>query len=134
MPYCPKCGAEYREGFTRCEDCDVELTSEPAVHKPTEREIERQSAGRPNHQPELSDEVVLTTVDDMVKFAYITSILEQENIPYRVMEAGAGQYLSVYFGTNYSYMGRNIYVDRKNYEAALEILESYDFGFADYEE
>ncbi len=23
--YCPQCGAEYREGFTRCSDCDVEL-------------------------------------------------------------------------------------------------------------
>jgi len=23
--YCPQCKAEYREGFTRCADCDVEL-------------------------------------------------------------------------------------------------------------
>src|SRR5256885_8002568 len=22
---CPQCGAEYRQGFTRCADCDVEL-------------------------------------------------------------------------------------------------------------
>jgi len=27
--YCPSCGAEYREGFTRCYDCDVDLVSEP---------------------------------------------------------------------------------------------------------
>ena len=24
---CPSCGAEYREGFTRCHDCDVPLVS-----------------------------------------------------------------------------------------------------------
>jgi hypothetical protein len=27
--YCPQCKAEYRQGFTRCADCDVELVYEP---------------------------------------------------------------------------------------------------------
>lgn len=27
MPYCPSCGVEYREGFERCSDCDVELVA-----------------------------------------------------------------------------------------------------------
>ena len=27
--YCPQCGAEYRQGFDRCSDCDVELVDEP---------------------------------------------------------------------------------------------------------
>jgi hypothetical protein len=26
--YCPTCGAEYRPGFTRCSECDVELVDE----------------------------------------------------------------------------------------------------------
>jgi hypothetical protein len=26
--FCPRCGAEYREGFTRCADCDVDLLVE----------------------------------------------------------------------------------------------------------
>jgi len=26
--YCPQCKAEYRQGFTRCADCDVELVHE----------------------------------------------------------------------------------------------------------
>jgi len=25
MPFCPKCGGEYRSGFTRCVDCGVPL-------------------------------------------------------------------------------------------------------------
>lgn len=27
--FCPNCGDEYRPGFTRCADCDVELTETP---------------------------------------------------------------------------------------------------------
>ncbi|MBP1619776.1 MAG: hypothetical protein H6Q02_543 [Acidobacteria bacterium] len=29
MPFCPTCGVEYREGFTRCSDCDTALVAEP---------------------------------------------------------------------------------------------------------
>ncbi len=37
--YCPQCGAEFRDGFNRCSDCDVELASEPRPpedHHPVE--------------------------------------------------------------------------------------------------
>jgi hypothetical protein len=34
MVYCPKCGAEYREGFSECSDCRVPLVWE----KPTKSE------------------------------------------------------------------------------------------------
>ena len=27
MPFCPQCGVEYREGFTRCADCKVYLVA-----------------------------------------------------------------------------------------------------------
>src|SRR5215212_10340674 len=36
---CPQCGSEYREGFTRCADCDVELVvppPPPEVEQPVE--------------------------------------------------------------------------------------------------
>ncbi len=29
MPWCPDCGAEYREGFTSCSDCGVALVDTP---------------------------------------------------------------------------------------------------------
>ncbi|MFH1150423.1 MAG: hypothetical protein V1748_08105 [Actinomycetota bacterium] len=29
MAYCPECGAEYREGFIRCDLCDTDLVDEP---------------------------------------------------------------------------------------------------------
>ena len=34
--HCPRCGAEYRAGFDRCADCDVELVAGPAPRDPAE--------------------------------------------------------------------------------------------------
>jgi hypothetical protein len=34
MPFCPACGVEYREGFTRCSECDVALVAEPPPEPP----------------------------------------------------------------------------------------------------
>jgi hypothetical protein len=33
--WCPTCGAEYRDGFTRCADCDIDLVDhEPVAPEP----------------------------------------------------------------------------------------------------
>jgi predicted nucleic acid-binding Zn-ribbon protein len=32
--YCPRCGAEYREGFDSCSDCGVALVTEPPEEAP----------------------------------------------------------------------------------------------------
>jgi hypothetical protein len=34
---CPQCGTEYREGFTHCTDCDVDLVAPPPPPPPDER-------------------------------------------------------------------------------------------------
>jgi hypothetical protein len=34
---CPECDTEYREGFTRCADCDVDLVAPPPPPPPDER-------------------------------------------------------------------------------------------------
>jgi hypothetical protein len=40
--YCPQCKAEYRQGFTRCSDCDVELVYDyaEAVRHPLAKKVE----------------------------------------------------------------------------------------------
>lgn len=30
MPFCPSCHCEYKSGFTRCRDCDIELVDSPS--------------------------------------------------------------------------------------------------------
>lgn len=36
MPYCPKCRVEYREGFSVCSDCDVDLVDKlPEIEPPS---------------------------------------------------------------------------------------------------
>ena len=57
MPWCPKCGAEYRDGFTRCASCDVPLVdrltdeqSEEANESETERECDKMVLPRGHEQ------------------------------------------------------------------------------------
>ncbi|WP_339063472.1 hypothetical protein [Tepidibacillus marianensis] len=53
MPWCPKCESEYREGFKRCKDCDVDL-------------VEQLDIAEQTHDLELEPIQYLTNVaDDM---------------------------------------------------------------------
>ncbi|MCE5313845.1 MAG: DUF2007 domain-containing protein [Armatimonadota bacterium] len=41
MPFCPKCKYEYRTGFSKCPDCDVELVDElPEAAKPLDESLD----------------------------------------------------------------------------------------------
>jgi hypothetical protein len=42
--FCPECRAEYRPGFTRCSDCDVELVHEIPDQDTSVRKPKRDSA------------------------------------------------------------------------------------------
>lgn len=121
MPWCPKCGAEYYEGIDRCYDCDVELVEE----EPNKEEIkkkEREEKEDKNEVVYTLDEVLLGTVTDIVKYSYVTMMLEKEGILFRMMEEGIGQYMEI---LGYNIFGKSIYVDRKDYKRAKEILDSY---------
>jgi len=71
--YCPKCGCEYRDGFTECSDCGAPL-----------------SAGRPTEDPaggfdpNLGLVVVLET-NDRIELALMKGLLEDAGIPYYVL-------------------------------------------------
>ena len=62
---CPECETEYREGFTRCSDCDVDLVVE--LEAPALVPLTMESS------PEL--------------VAALLEVLESENVPY-VITAG----------------------------------------------
>lgn len=66
--YCPECGAEFREGIERCDDCDVPLTPEP----PPE----------PSHELEF-DYVSIHETSDLSVIPVLKSVLEGAGIPYQ---------------------------------------------------
>jgi len=47
MPFCPECQAEYRQGFTRCASCDVDLVEElPKGFDMSEENIQKAMDGK----------------------------------------------------------------------------------------
>ena len=68
----------------------------------------------------------LTTVHDNVELGIVCSILEAEQIPYRVMERGSGAMVKVIAG--YSMFGSDIYVPKALLEQATELLDAYRNG------
>ena len=63
---CPKCGTEYREGFSVCVDCDSDLVDELP----------------PEEVPEFIDYVEVMGTYNVADVALIKSILDAENITY----------------------------------------------------
>ena len=47
MPFCPECQAEYRDGFTRCAECDLDLVEQlPEAFDTSEENIKRALEGK----------------------------------------------------------------------------------------
>ena len=66
--YCPECGAEYRDGFYQCSDCQVSLVSHPPESAGTDQPIERLEL------------VTLLEIENPIRLALIRSVLEAEGI------------------------------------------------------
>jgi hypothetical protein len=72
--FCPVCKAEYREGFTRCSDCEVPLVSR----------LSSPESGDSSESPEL-----LWSGTDGGIFARLTEALHEAEIPYNDEQTGA---------------------------------------------
>jgi hypothetical protein len=64
--FCPKCRAEYREGFHTCSDCNVELVDELP----------------PLPEPEFVDFVEILATYNPADVVFLKSLLESEGIQY----------------------------------------------------
>ena len=73
MPWCPECGAEFREGFTRCSECGVLLVNEPPPG--TEQPAEP--------GPEWVEVAGYTTVEEA---RLAQGLLEEQGIPAEVVD------------------------------------------------
>jgi len=74
--FCPRCKSEYREGFLRCSDCDVDLVA----HLPEEHRAERRE----------EDVVNVFETYDRALLGVVASFLSANSIRYTVGSIGSG--------------------------------------------
>jgi hypothetical protein len=80
--WCPKCGAEYREGFSVCTDCDVELVGMPPAPKP------HGHAHHDVHGPFTpDDDTVALLTTNLLEAEVIVARLQSEGIPAAVFSS-----------------------------------------------
>jgi hypothetical protein len=65
--FCPECGGEYREGFTRCADCEVDLV---------------EALPEPEEAAPASQLVTVLETGDPAEMALAESLLQDEGIPF----------------------------------------------------
>jgi hypothetical protein len=83
--YCPKCRAEYREGFSKCSDCQIPLVAEkPAAPKgPGDPELELVTV------LESSDPLMITAAKDLLEEGCIPFYVFGEEVAPRIAMVGA---------------------------------------------
>ena len=77
--FCPKCGAEYVAGFTRCSDCDLPL-------------VEAKPSPPPPDHLEL---VTVFVTGDSGLIAIAKSLLQSADIPFLVQGEGVQDFLGI---------------------------------------
>jgi hypothetical protein len=104
--FCPKCRAEYREGFYVCGDCNVELVEELP----------------PEPNPEYIEYVEVLGTYNPADIALIKSILDSENITY------------YFLGEQFTYVRpwadpARLMVEKDEAEDARELLKDLKLSF-----
>jgi hypothetical protein len=142
--YCPRCGAEYREGFEVCSDCGVELVDE----QPVQVEEEHFPALDPRHIDYVYREsdwvrnlepVCVKVVNDEMEAEVILSVFRAHEL--RAFPAGRDRYLHqgmLAAPPGLGGAGIRIMVHPDDVDAARELLALADEAgveeFADYGE
>lgn len=107
--FCPKCKSEYREGFSKCAECDVDLISE----LPPE----------PEEIPEYVDWVNISTFTDRYEADLAQGLLEASDIAAVTFADDCG---SVDPALTWA-RGVRLMVNKADIEKAKEILLDADY-------
>ena len=79
MPWCPKCGSEYRDGFTECASCGVKLVDKLTDEQKKQAEMEER---RDMVLPEgMSRPVAVFTAKNRLEAESIGDMLRDNDIP-----------------------------------------------------
>jgi hypothetical protein len=116
MPFCPNCGAEYREEYTRCADCDVELVVALLAEE-----------AQPGETGPL-ELVPLASFLTVAEAGMIKELLEDNGI--LVALRGQSDPLGVVSGA----VRTELLVEAPNLERAVELYEAFYGGESDEEE
>lgn len=119
MPWCPKCGTEYREGITTCYDCDGQplVSTQPSENPPPKTDWERYF-----DKDSRDHAAYLQTVASDMEADFIESLLRAYEIPVLRKYRQAGAYLKVVAGT--SSLGVDLFVPSSALQRAQEILNA----------
>ncbi|HET9129797.1 MAG TPA: DUF2007 domain-containing protein [Terriglobia bacterium] len=109
--FCPQCGSGYREGFTRCSECDVDLVTTLPVGPP-----------EPDHNTEY---VPVTTVEGQLQLSQIRSFLESNGIPSEVKGESTR---NIYGLTLDGLAAAEVLVPKDQAATAIELLREADHG------
>lgn len=100
--FCPKCGYEYRDGYTECSDCKTPLVEKPLLENII-KNVDYKEVTSSLRQDEIS---------------IIKSILDATEINYVIHGES--------FGTMYNIAGTSrLMVDKDEYENAIELLKDF---------
>src|SRR5207245_6125633 len=116
--FCPKCKAEYRVGFIRCSDCDVELVDDVPVETPVPKEVSRDfESDRFEAEPKL---VVVRTYQSGLDADLAKTVLEAAGIESMIgsNDTGRRHYYGLALG-----QGIDLIVRAEDAEDAEKILD-----------
>lgn len=121
MAYCQKCKTEYREGYSRCNDCDMDLVENLIEEDLIEESLEEHNNALISKFMNDPPEFLITAVD-VIDAELIESFLGTNNIPVLKKFRESGDYLNIFMGnTN---LGIDMYVPSKLFDEAKRLLEA----------
>jgi len=109
--FCPQCESEYRDGFTRCGECGVDLVASLPPEPP-----------EPDHNAEY---VPVTTVQGQLQINQIRSFLESNGIPSEVQGESTR---NIYGFTVDGLAAAQVLVPKEQFAAAVELLQVAEHG------
>ncbi len=111
--YCPKCRTEYRRGFTKCADCEVELVPELPPEPP------------PDPKPEYVEYVHILSTHNQMDIAMLKSFLDGADVKY-YFQGESFTYLTV--------QPTKLMVDKDEVEQVRELIKDLKLKYVFFSE